>query len=747
MRLHVLSVAYPFAIVGAGCVGGAEQVLTSLEAELVAGGHRSTVVARDGSTVAGRLLTTAVPDGVITDEMRDEVTRSHQGNIDLALATGGVDVVHMHGIDFDRYTVPHDVPVVVTLHLPPSWYPERIWSLPPNYRLQCVSETQRRACPARIQEMLLVIGNGVALPPADKLPKRRGYALMMSRICPEKNLHAGLDAARLAGVPVLLAGETFPYEEHLRYFREEIEPRLGDRARLLAPVAGAEKVRLLARARCLLLPTLAPETSSLAAMEAMAVGTPTVCYGSGAITEIVENGVTGFVVSGVEGMAAAIGQVGEIRPEVCREVAAARFPLRRMVEGYVGLYRSLIAERDADGGRDAGPMRTDEAVEVAPLRSAVESGDGAGEGVELRAAVLRTVEEMEALAPEWMDVWRDAGATPFQSPEWLLPWWRHVGEGELLAVTVRGGGDRLLGLLPAYVYTQPADGERHLLLLGAGTSDYLDGIFGMSGTAPGMDRETIVAAAVGELLRYGHQWDCWDRGFLHQLQEGSALLGYARRSGMEVFGSEPSSSVRVSGWAQMPAKIRANSGRYRRRAEARGTLCYKVAETVEAALQGLETLIGLHTRRWEGGGVLTSERVREHHRASVPRLMKAGLLWMLSLEMDGRVLAVLYAMVHTPGGDAGSMRERRMFCYLIGSDPDFGELSPGTLLLAYAYDRCEAEGVAWMDLLRGGEAYKHLWGAVEEATFGVVLPGGPRPGQAGSSRAVGAGSGREECGF
>ena len=163
---HVLSVAYPFAPVGHAAVGGAEQVLTWLEAELVASGYGSTVVAREGSDAAGRLLPTRVPDGVITTEVREAVTRAHQANIDRVLARGGIDLVHMHGIDFHCYKFPHSVPVLVTLHLPPSWYPPEIWSLPANYRLQCVSETQRMACPAEIRTRIPVVANGVVLPDA-----------------------------------------------------------------------------------------------------------------------------------------------------------------------------------------------------------------------------------------------------------------------------------------------------------------------------------------------------------------------------------------------------------------------------------------------------------------------------------------------------------------------------------------------------------------------------------------------------
>ena len=137
----------------------------------------------------------------------------------------------MHGIDFYQYLPPPDVPVLVTLHLPPQWYPPEVF-MPcylldrPRTQLQCVSWSQHISCP-RWAGRLPVIENGV---PVDRLAARharRNFALAIGRICPEKGYHIALDAAARAGVPLLLAGEVFPYEAHLRYYEREIAPRLG----------------------------------------------------------------------------------------------------------------------------------------------------------------------------------------------------------------------------------------------------------------------------------------------------------------------------------------------------------------------------------------------------------------------------------------------------------------------------------------------------------------------------------------
>lgn len=348
-KLTILSVAYPFARVGPEAVGGAEAVLTALEADLVKQGHRSLVLAQQGSTVAGTLLPVPAVAEPITDGVRQGTAAEVQRLLDHTLLREDVDLIHMHGIDFAQYRVPVEIPVLVTLHLPAAWYPESVWTLPRNYHLVCVSESQARSCPAQARERLRVLPNGVELPPRRPRAGKHGYALMLSRICPEKNLHTGLDAARLAGVPCVLGGEAFPYQAHLDYLRDEIEPRLSASARWPGPLVGERKRRWLTGARCVLIPSLAPETSSLLAMEALAAGTPVVAFPSGALPEIVEDGRTGFLVKSLEEMAAAIRRLardpGCLAPERCREAARARFGFAAMAERYRAVYVQVANSR------------------------------------------------------------------------------------------------------------------------------------------------------------------------------------------------------------------------------------------------------------------------------------------------------------------------------------------------------------------------------------------------------------------
>jgi glycosyltransferase involved in cell wall biosynthesis len=342
VSLTVLSVGYPFAPVGPDAVGGAEQVLGQLDAALVAAGHRSIVVAGAGSRTAGRLVETGMPCGTITEERRRRTWAEHRARLEGVLADEAVDVVHMHGVDFHAYLpAPRHVPVLVSLHLPPSWYPPEVFDgRRTDVHLLCVSRSQRGACPPGAR-LLPEIANGVPVRALDCRCRKRRYAIALGRICPEKNLHVALDAGRRADLPVLLGGQVFPYEAHQRYFREQVVPRLDEQRRFIGPLTFARKRRLLAGARCLLLPTLAPESSSLVVMEALACGTPVVAFASGALPEIVQHGVTGWLVRDGAEMADAIAACGTIDPERCRAEARDRFSLKSMTNRYFDLYARL----------------------------------------------------------------------------------------------------------------------------------------------------------------------------------------------------------------------------------------------------------------------------------------------------------------------------------------------------------------------------------------------------------------------
>jgi glycosyltransferase involved in cell wall biosynthesis len=310
---------------------------------LVAAGHCSLVVAPEGSRVAGRLLATGPLPARIDAMTRQRAERRQRAVIERALGEFPIDVVHAHGVDFSEHLPAAAVPALVTLHLPAGFYPPgAVPGTRPNTWFNCVSAAQRRSFPA-LPNMLDPIDNGVAVERLRARHARRGFVLALGRVCPEKGFHLALDAAEAAGVTLLLGGEVFPYEAHERYFAEEVRPRLGKRARFLGPIGFARKRRLLTAARCLLVPSLAAETSSLVAMEALACGCPVVAFPAGALADIVEPGVTGFLVADAAAMAAAIPACDALDRAACRATAARRFPLAATVGRYLAVYDRLAA--------------------------------------------------------------------------------------------------------------------------------------------------------------------------------------------------------------------------------------------------------------------------------------------------------------------------------------------------------------------------------------------------------------------
>jgi CelD/BcsL family acetyltransferase involved in cellulose biosynthesis len=320
---------------------------------------------------------------------------------------------------------------------------------------------------------------------------------------------------------------------------------------------------------------------------------------------------------------------------------------------------------------------------------------------------------LEALASEWRALWAACpDATPFQHPAWLLPWWRHVGEGGLWTLAVRENG-RLVGLLPLYVYTAPGEARQQVFPLGIATTDYLDALF-----APGRS-ERGMAAAFAHMDANRDRWDVCD---FPQLRPGSPLLCADAPEGWSD-AAEPGEACPVLALAgpvdadgfpkTIPAAMRKNRRYDLRRAEREAAVTFETA-TRDTWAEHYAALLDLHRARWETrgeAGVLADPRVQAAHRETIPLLLKAGLLRMHALRLDGRIIAVYYGLSDPP------RPMRRAYYYLGGFDPAMDHLSPGTLLVGYAIRSAACESSRAFDFLRGGELYKYRWGAADQPTW------------------------------
>jgi CelD/BcsL family acetyltransferase involved in cellulose biosynthesis len=319
---------------------------------------------------------------------------------------------------------------------------------------------------------------------------------------------------------------------------------------------------------------------------------------------------------------------------------------------------------------------------------------------------LRTSEQLDRFVPDWRRLWeRDRTASPFQSPDWLVPWWRQFGSDELCSVVVEHRGE-VVGFLPFYVYRDTTKQRRQLLPLGVGTTDYLDGVF-----APGCETEEIFRAVKALRREVEHDEFC-----VTQLPGHSRLLAaFKQKSGCRDLGSgekqpfvsqsEGCSRMPAATMAQLPQKIRRNAMYYRNRAQRCGKL-----ELVQADGSNWEEIFAelrrLHRERWQERGeegVLVDERVVQWHSEAIPLLLQAGLLRLMALTLNHEVIAVLYSLVD------GEREERTQYFYITAYSPKHAELRPGTLLIAYAVEHAAQEGVATIDMLRGNEGYKEIW--------------------------------------
>jgi CelD/BcsL family acetyltransferase involved in cellulose biosynthesis len=311
---------------------------------------------------------------------------------------------------------------------------------------------------------------------------------------------------------------------------------------------------------------------------------------------------------------------------------------------------------------------------------------------------ITTRDGLESLRAEWSGLWQASRfATPYQSPEWLIPWWNHFGDGELWTLAFRDAAGLLLGLIPLTLYFDGV--HRKVLLLGSGNSDYLDGIF-----RPEFEQE-CVWACLHHLARNKHRWDRCD--FL-QLQASSPLLSlvapafhYDAR-----FCGEPCPAVQLP---DIPSHQRSKLRYYRRKLEQLGPLTFDTA-TPENAEMFLQTTIELHTKRWAARGqtgVLAEHRVQNFLREAVPALAAAGFLEIHLMRVCERVIASYLGFKH----------RNRAYYYIGGFDTELAALSPGMVMVGHAIHHAAAQGCEVFDFLRGSESYKYRWGATDQPTF------------------------------
>lgn len=301
---------------------------------------------------------------------------------------------------------------------------------------------------------------------------------------------------------------------------------------------------------------------------------------------------------------------------------------------------------------------------------------------------------------EWWDLWRrDPRATPFQSPAWQEAWWTHLGGGQRYDLEARDASGRLIGALPMHVWHD--GGIRRLVPVAAGHSDYCDAL---------IDPATKHDGLTGLWRAILGVQDRWDEVLLPDLRQDSPLLRLPADAA-----EEPDEVCPILTLPREPPLLPQLTKSQRRkvvhdrhRAEALGGVTVALAAPDEID-EGMTALFDLHAVRWQAegqGGVLADPRVQAFHRAEAPALAEAGLLRLVLVRHQGRIVSALHAFADVRAG----------YSYAIGSDFSVPKQSFGTLAFAHLIETCLAEGCREFHFLRGEEAYKYQWGATDTST-------------------------------
>ena len=338
----------------------------------------------------------------------------------------------------------------------------------------------------------------------------------------------------------------------------------------------------------------------------------------------------------------------------------------------------------------------------------MESRAGFNRGARFETRAIHTIEQLASLRPEWQSLWAETrGTTPFQAPDWLIPWCRHFAK-EICGIALFCR-NRLVGLIPWVTIAHQEAAARALVFAGVGLSDYLDGTF-----AAGFERASVEAG-----LRWLHErgWSVCDLAglpatspFLSARPPQSWTMQTAIQDVCPVL-QLPRSPEELGG--VIPARQLEKLRYYR--ARARRDCGMKIESANEKNFADLFHLfIELHGRRWaEHGerGVLADPPVKQFDFEAAGAFVRDNILRLYILHLGADRAAALYVFMH----------QRRAYYYLAGFDPRFKVFSPGMLLIGHAIEQAILEGAVEFDFLRGHEAYKYAWGAVDRRTFSLRL--------------------------
>jgi glycosyltransferase involved in cell wall biosynthesis len=339
--------------------GGTERVVAYLSDALVELGHDVTLFASGDSFTKAQLAPSCPRALRLDPSIRDPFAPLFMQLETVARRAHEFDVIHAH-IDYFAYPLLQrlQTPSLTTLHgrldLPEL---QALYGIFGDVPVVSISNSQRQPLPQA--NYVATVPHGL---PQDLLAKRDGsggYLAFLGRVSPEKAPDAAIRIAAQAGIPLKIAAKIDRVDE--QYFKSTIEPLLGvGRVEFVGEIGEDEKEEFLGNAAALLFPIAWREPFGLVMIEAMACGTPVIAFDNGSVPEVLEEGVTGFIVHDEQQAAEAVRQIGAFDRNRIRAEFDRRFTAHHMAQNYVGLYARLAKARRSAARVAKAPIARDE---------------------------------------------------------------------------------------------------------------------------------------------------------------------------------------------------------------------------------------------------------------------------------------------------------------------------------------------------------------------------------------------------
>ncbi len=341
--MRIAQVAPLYEAVPPQLYGGTERVVSWLTEELVEQGHQVTLFA-SGDSVTQAELVPACDRALRLDPKCVDRLAPHFVMLENVFRQAHrFDVIHFH-IDYLHYLMSrrHPFPHVTTLHgrldLPElTGLYDEFHDMP----VVSISDSQRRPLPQANWQA--TVHHGLPLDLHDWREQPGDYLAFLGRISPEKRVDRAVEIARRTGLRLRIAAKVDAADrDYYRTIEHHLRDPLVD---FIGEIGEHEKTAFLGNARALLFPIDWPEPFGLAMIEAMACGTPVIAFRCGSVPEVMDEGVTGFIVDDLDSAAAAVERVGSLDRRRIRSVFQERFSVSRMARDYVAVYRRLIAAK------------------------------------------------------------------------------------------------------------------------------------------------------------------------------------------------------------------------------------------------------------------------------------------------------------------------------------------------------------------------------------------------------------------